>query len=59
VVLYSKRNTIVFWRCLIPIFNKHKIIRVKLLDFCLAIELVNKKAHSTLGEIKEIKIKNE
>jgi len=42
----------------LDIFNKHKIIGVKLLDyldFCLAAELVNKKAHLTLEGIEEIR----
>ena len=62
----SKRNTIIFkisnfedvYYKIIPIFNKHKIIGVKLLDyldFCLAAELINKKAHLTLEGLEEIK----
>jgi len=66
ITKYSKRNTIVLkisnfedvYYKIIPIFNKHKIIGVKLLDyldFCLAAELVNKKAHLTLEGIEEIR----
>jgi hypothetical protein len=43
---------------MIPIFNKHKIIGVKLLDyldFCLVAELMNKKSHLTLKGIEEIR----
>jgi hypothetical protein len=43
---------------MIPLFNKYKIIGVKLLDyldFCLAAKLVNKKAHLTLEGLEEIK----
>jgi hypothetical protein len=67
---HSKRNAIeliisniedVYYK-IIPLFNKHKIIGVKsldYLDFCKAAELVNKKAHLTLKGIKEIiKIKS-
>jgi hypothetical protein len=47
---------------MIPLFNKHKIIGVKLLDyldFCKVAELINKKSHLTLEGIKEIiKIKS-
>jgi hypothetical protein len=43
---------------MIPMFNKHKIIGVKsldYLDFCLAAELVNKKDHLTLEGLEEIR----
>ena len=43
---------------IIPMFNKHKIIGVKSLDFqnfCLAAELVNKKAHLTKDRLEEIR----
>ena len=43
---------------MIPLFNKHKIIGIKsldYLDFCKVVELVNKKAHLTLEELKEIR----
>jgi hypothetical protein len=66
IIKYSKRNAIVLkisnfkdiYYKMIPLFNKHKIIGVKsldYLDFCLAAKLVNKKAHLTLEGIKEIK----
>jgi LAGLIDADG endonuclease len=66
IIKYSTKNIIVLkisnfkdtYYKMIPIFNKHKIIGVKLLDyldFCLAAELVNKKAHLTLEGIKEIR----
>ena len=66
IIKYSKRNSIVLkisnfeyiYYKIIPIFNKHKIIGVKLLDyldFCLAAELVSKKAHLTLKGIEEIR----
>jgi hypothetical protein len=48
---------------MIPLFNKHKIESIKLLDyldFCLGAELVNKKAHLTkegLEEIRKIKLR--
>jgi LAGLIDADG endonuclease len=43
---------------MIPLFNKHKVIGVKsldYLDFCLAAELINKKAHLTLEGLEEIR----
>jgi hypothetical protein len=43
---------------MIPIFNKHKIIGVKLLDyldFCLVAKLMNKKSHLTLEGLEEIR----
>jgi hypothetical protein len=42
---------------MIPLFNKHKIIGVKsldYLDFCLAAELVNKKDHLTKEGLEKI-----
>jgi hypothetical protein len=63
---YSKKNIIVLrisnfedvYYKIILIFNKYKIIGIKsldYLDFCLAAELVNKKAHLTLEGIEEIR----
>jgi len=46
---------------MIPLFNKHKIIGIKLLnylDFCKVAELINKKDHLTregLEQIRKIK----
>jgi LAGLIDADG endonuclease len=43
---------------MIPLFNKHRIIGIKsldYLDFCLVAELVNKKAHLTLEGLEEIR----
>jgi hypothetical protein len=43
---------------MISIFNEYKIIGVKLLDyldFCLAAELIRRKAHLTIEGLKEIK----
>jgi hypothetical protein len=46
---------------MIPLFNKHKIIGIKLLnylDFCKVAELINKKDHLTkegLENIRKIK----
>ena len=42
---------------IIPMFNEHKIEGVKskdFKDFCKAAELINKKAHLTLGGLKQI-----
>ena len=63
---YSNRNAILLKISnfedisykVIPIFNEYKIIGVKsldYLDFCLAAELVAKKAHLTLEGIEEIR----
>lgn len=69
IIKYSTRNIIklkisnfkdVYYK-MIPIFNKHKIIGVKsldYLDFCLVVELINKKDHLTkegLEKIRKIK----
>ena len=65
-IKYPKRNAIVLkiskfedvYYKIIPIFNKHQIIGIKsldYLDFCLAAELINKKAHLTLEGIEEIR----
>jgi hypothetical protein len=70
IIKYPKRNAIVLkfsnfkytYYKMIPLFNKHKKIGIKSLDylyFCKAAELINKKAHLTLKGIKEIiKIKS-
>jgi len=66
IIKYPKRSAIVIkisnfkdtYYKLIPLFNKHKIIGIKsldYLDFCKVVELVNKKAHLTLEGIKEIR----
>lgn len=66
IIKYLKRNIIdlrisnledVYYK-MIPLFNEHKIIGIKLLDFqdfCLAAELINKKAHLTLEGLEEIR----
>jgi hypothetical protein len=63
---HSKINTIdliisnfedVYYK-MIPMFNKHKIIGVKSLDFqdfCLAAELINKKDHLTKDGLEKIR----
>ena len=70
IIKRSNENTVVLDICkfedickiMIPIFNKHKILGVKLLDyldFCLAAELMNKKSHLTIkGSNEIIKIKS-
>jgi LAGLIDADG endonuclease len=57
IVLKISKFENVYYK-IIPLFNKHRIIGVKLLDyldFCLAAELVNKKAHLTLEGLEEIR----
>lgn len=44
---------------MIPLFNEHKIIEVKsldYLDFCKVVEIINRKDHLTLEGLEKIKL---
>lgn len=56
--MYSVNSFNDIYYKIIPMFNKYKIEGEKLLDykdFCIAAELINKKAHLTLNGLEQIK----
>jgi hypothetical protein len=70
IIKYPKRSAIVLkisnfkdtYNKMIPLFNKHKIIGIKSLDFqdfCKVVEIINRKSHLTIEGVEEIiKIKS-
>jgi LAGLIDADG endonuclease len=56
---HSKRNIKDINNKMIPLFNEHKIIGIKsldYLDFCKVVEIINRKDHLTLEGSEKIKL---